>query len=290
MIASSIAPWIVAVAQPPGDLSDEWAVLEQASESIVDAGRVGARLVVFPSILLPGRSPAAQPGLPGKLGAYRDRSSARLTNAKGFPSEAIDRICRMAQRARVCVVIGVLEWSAVGEVCTRTLLAIDAQGRILGTLRVSVIMGGAHRWRAAGAKAMLRVFALPEGPVRTVIGAEHAPGAPHALLAGQGAQIYIIYGGLNCDLWPIRLGRIARAEQVFVIGCNDGLLSGKQAQRNPDDDAGSGNQLVTPTSILVDPSGAAIASIHDQHGPLVYAQIDLRQRPHSSTDQPRCHD
>jgi Carbon-nitrogen hydrolase len=54
MSNAPLAPFMVAVTQVAPVFLDRSATLEKACELIVDAGQVGARLIVFPTAFIPG--------------------------------------------------------------------------------------------------------------------------------------------------------------------------------------------------------------------------------------------
>ena len=113
----------------PG-LLERGARLERACELIVDAGRAGAGWLIFPEAYLPG-APAWLWAAP-QAGALAAELRA-LADAVEVPSATTERLCRVAQRSRVGVAIGLIE--RAGDVCYSSLLLIAAQGRICGHLR-----------------------------------------------------------------------------------------------------------------------------------------------------------
>jgi nitrilase len=140
------APFIVtAQAVPP--LLDQHAALEWACELIVDAGQAGAHWVIFPEAAIP-----SYPDWVWAIGSGDDPlldelRAAALAGAVPVPGDVIDRLCRVAQRARINVMIGLIEreTASAGTAYYHTLLAIDAAGRVLGR----------YRWHIAASVARL---------------------------------------------------------------------------------------------------------------------------------------
>lgn len=119
-------------AAPETTTFDPAARLERACELIVDAGAAGAEWIVFPEAYLPG-CPAWLWECP--LGAELACELRALTDgyALTIPGELSDRLCRVAQRSRVAVAIGILE----REHATwyNAMLLIDRSGHICGHYR-----------------------------------------------------------------------------------------------------------------------------------------------------------
>ena len=159
------APFTVAVAQVAPVFLDRTATLEKACELMVDAGDAGARLIVFPTAFLPGYPVWAWSIPPGEHSLLSDLYAHLLANAVSIPSDTTDRLCRIAQRARINVVMGMSErdTESSSTTCYNTLLYINAQGHILGKHR-SLLLTGAERlvW-AQGDGSTLQVHQLPFG-------------------------------------------------------------------------------------------------------------------------------
>jgi predicted amidohydrolase len=121
--------------------------LEQVCERIVDAGLAGARWVIFPEACLPGY-PAWVWALHSGIDPLLDTLRAEvLDNAVLIPSDTTGRLCSIAQRAQVNVVVGVIERIAIDDqetICS-TMLFITAQGRIVGRYRTP-LTGQATQW------------------------------------------------------------------------------------------------------------------------------------------------
>ena len=124
---------------PPTDDS----ALEQVCERIIDAGLAGARWVIFPEGCLPGYPAwvwALHSGIDPQLDTVRAEVAAHAIH---IPSDATDRLCGIAQRAQVNVVIGVIERSADDHISYyNTLLVINAQGRLIGRYRTTCVSAG----------------------------------------------------------------------------------------------------------------------------------------------------
>jgi len=115
---------------------DREATVEKACEAIREAGRNGARLIVFPEAYIPTFPywPRAMPhpdrGL--SLKAYVEL----YKNAVEIPSPATDRLCEAARRADAVVVMGLNEREpGYGATMFNTLLYINRDGTILGRHR-----------------------------------------------------------------------------------------------------------------------------------------------------------
>src|SRR5690242_20680070 len=79
--------------------------LERACELIVDAGQAGAHWIIFPEAYLPGAPAWLWAVPPGDTTAGLLHAMA-LASTVVIPGAVSDRLCRVAQRSRVGVVIG----------------------------------------------------------------------------------------------------------------------------------------------------------------------------------------
>jgi nitrilase len=276
------APFTVAVAQAAPVFLDRAASLEKACELIVDAGLAGARLIVFPTAFIPGYPAWIWAIPPGEAKVFNELYAGWLTNAVSVPGEATDRLCRIAQRARINVVMGLNERSTEGScaTCYNTLLYIDAQGQILGKHR-SLVLSGAERlvW-AQGDASTLQVHKLPFGKISGLIGGEHyLPLARYALYAW-GTQIYIAAATVYGEPWLSTVRHIAKEGRVFVLSCGmvlrkDDIPDGYQFKQLYTPDMGA---WISPgESVIVNPDGEFIAGPLREQEAILYAQLDPRQ-------------
>jgi len=134
------APFIV-TAQAVPTLLDQHAALEWACEVIVDAGQAGAHWIIFPQAAIPSYPDWVWTIRPGDDPLLDELRAAALAGAVPIPGDVIDRLCRVAQRARINVMIGLIERETAsgGTAYYHTLLAIDAAGRMLGRYRWHII-------------------------------------------------------------------------------------------------------------------------------------------------------
>ncbi len=145
MINVRKAPFIV-TAQALPTLLDQHAALEWACEVIVDAGQAGAQWVIFPEAAIPSYPDWVWAIRPGDDPLLDELHTAALAGTVPIPGDVIDRLCRVAQRARINVVIGLIEReiASCGTAYYHALLAIDAAGRMLGRYRWHIAASGAR--------------------------------------------------------------------------------------------------------------------------------------------------
>jgi predicted amidohydrolase len=139
------APFI-ATGEAVPTLLDQHAALEWACEVIVDAGQAGAHWIIFPQAAIPSYPDWVWTIRPGDDPLLDELRAAALAGAVPVPGDMIDRLCRVAQRARINVVIGLIERESAsgGTAYYHTLLAIDAAGRVLGRYRWHIAAGVAR--------------------------------------------------------------------------------------------------------------------------------------------------
>ncbi len=276
------ASFTVAVAQAASVFLDRVASLEKACELIVDAGNTGARLIVFPAAFIPGYPAWVWAIPPAEAKLLNEMYAELLAKAVIIPSDTTDRLCRIAQRARINVVIGLNERSTEGSgaTCYNTLLYIDAQGQILGKHR-SLVLSGAERliW-TPGDASTLQVHQLPFGKISGLIGGEHyLPLARYALYAW-GTQIYVAASWASSEPWLSTLRHIAKEGSVFVIGCGvilhkDDIPDGYQFKQFYTPDTGA--WIAPGDSVIASPDGEFIAGPLREREGILYAKFDPRQ-------------
>jgi nitrilase len=276
------APFMVAVAQVAPVFLDRSATLEKACELIVDAGQAGARLIVFPAAFIPGYPVWIWNIPPGEKSLLNELYGQLLANAVSIPSESTDRLCRIAQRARINIVMGMSErdTESTGTTCYNTLLYINAHGHIVGKHR-SLLLTGAERlvW-AQGDGSTLQVHKLPLATISGLIGGEHyLPLARYALYAW-GTQLYIAAATDASEPWLSTLRHIAREGRVFVIGCGMALHTTDIADSYSFKQRFSveGEAWIHPgDSVVVNPNGEFIVGPVRAREEALYAQIDPQQ-------------
>lgn len=127
---------VMLVAQP-AELTafDLDARLERACELIVDAGQAKAGWIIFPEAYLPGGPAWLWSSLHGDTNAHALHALA-LAAGVVIPGEVSDRLCRVAQRSRVGVAIGLVEHD--NDSYYSSLLFIDGHGRICAHYRATL--------------------------------------------------------------------------------------------------------------------------------------------------------
>lgn len=271
-------PFQVAAVQATPVFLNREATVEKACRLIEEAGRGGARLVVFPESFIPAYPDWVWVLPPGREGVYNQLQAEFLTNAVDIPGPATDRLADAARRTGAYVVIGVTERNAEasGTSLYNTLVFFSPEGSLLGKHRKLVPTGGERLVWARGDGSTLQVFDTPLGKIGALICWEnYMPLARYALYAW-GTQIYIAATWDRGEPWLSTLRHIAKEGRVYVIGCCI-------AQRREDIPerfeyrqgyAPEREWINVGDSAIVDPEGTFIAGPVQMKEEILFAEID----------------
>ena len=274
-------PFKVAAVQHAPVFLDRDATIEKACGLITEAGRAGAKLVVFPEAFVPGypdwvwvlpaRERATLSALYGEL----------VANAVSVPSAATEKLGEAARAAGTQVVIGVNERNAEasGSSLYNSLLFFDAEGKLYARHRKLIPTGGERMVWAQGDGSTLAVHDTPLGRLCGVICWENYMPLTRYAMYAWGAQIYVAATWDRGDPWLATLRHIAREGRVFVIGCCMGLRFDDIPARY------DFRRLYPPgrewinagDSAVLNPDGSYVAGpLHERQG-ILYAEIDPAQ-------------
>jgi nitrilase len=179
------SPFKVAAAQLSPVFMDRSATLEKACEAIREAGREGAKIVVFPEAFVPCYPDWVWPIPPSQEGQHRALYGEFLDQSVTIPGPDTEKIGRAAKAGGTFVVIGVNERNdgASGGSIYNTLLFFDDKGSLMGIHRKLVptsaerlvwtpgdgsTLGGVRYsvWEARGTDLLGELYAV--GAVRDV--------------------------------------------------------------------------------------------------------------------------
>jgi nitrilase len=276
------ASFLVAVVQAAPVFMDRDATIDKACELILEAGRQGARLVAFPESFVPGYPEWVWAVAAGEERILNELYAEFLANAVTIPSDPLDKLCRIARRAKTYVVLGVTERNveASGTSLYNTLVYIDAQGQILGKHRKLVPTGGERLVWTQGDGSTLDVYNTSFGKIGGLICWEnYMPLARYALYAW-GVQIYIAATWDRGEPWLSTLRHIAKEGRMFVLSPCIAL------RREDIPDRYSFKHKVYNTvdgwinvgeSAIVNPDGEFIAGPVRMKEEILYAEIDPQQ-------------
>jgi nitrilase len=278
MSGSPAASRVAAVQASPVFLDRE-ATIEKACGLIAEAGRGGAKLVVFPESFVPGYPDWVWVVPAGRGAMLSDLHRQLIASAVDIDSEATARLGEAAREYAVTVAIGVTERNeeASGTTLYNSLLTFGEDGRLLGRHRKMIPTGGERLVWAQGDASGLLVHDTPAGRVGGLICWEnYMPLARFALYAA-GVQIYVAPTWDHGDGWLATLRHIAREGRVYVIGCSIAMRFSDLPERFEFKSLyPAGREWINPgESAIVDPKGKVIAGPVVGREEILFADVDL---------------
>ncbi len=272
-------PFKVGAAQAAPIYLNKEKTVEKACSLIAEAGRKGAKLIVFPEAFISGY-PDWVWNVPNSNGAILNELYAELVqNAVTIPDESTDKLCKAANKAKIHVVMGVNERNAEASNASlfNTLLFIDSNGNIMGKHRKLIPTGGERLIWAQGDGTTLQVFNTSFAKLGGLICWEnYMPLARNAMYMG-GTQILAAPTWDKSENWQLSLRHIAREGGMYVISCCLAL----RMQDVPDSYGFKQNYpkgrewINSGNSCIVSPTGEVIAGPVEMKEEILYAEIDL---------------
>jgi len=255
--------------------------VEKACDIIGQAGKAGARLVVFPESFLPGY-PDWTWVTPNYSGPQLDALYSRLVdNAMTVGDASTKRLCDAAKKARIHVVMGMTERNgeASNSSVYNSILFIDDTGQMIGTHRKLVPTGAERFVWAQGDGSTLDVHRTSIGRIGGLVCWENFMPMARQALYNQGMEILASPTWDKSENWITSIKHIAREGGVFVISCCTALRMADV----PDDVGfkehypGEREWINAGNSCIVNPKGQIVAGPLSEEEGLVIAEIDLAQ-------------
>ncbi len=269
----------VAAAQAAPVFMDREATVEKACDLIAQAGREGARLILFPEAFIPGY-PDWVWLVPNSHGGILSQMYTELVeNAVTIPDDTTRRLGQSAKSAGIHLAIGINERNseASGTSLYNTLLSFDDQGDIVGKHRKLVPTGGERLVWAQGDGSTMEVFDTSLGKVGGLICWEnYMPLARNVMYAG-GTQLHLAPTWDPSDDWLLSLRHIAREGGMFVLGCCaalhlDDIPDRFEFKKLYPKDTG----WINPgNSAIIGPNGKIFAGPASEKEEILYAEADL---------------
>ena len=272
----------IAVVQAAPVVLNREATVSKACELIAEAGRSGARLVVFPEAFIPTYPDWVWRIPPGQHRVLADMYAELLEQSVEIPSPVTENLSQAARQEGVYVAMGLNERNAQASNASlyNTLLYISPEGDLLGKHRKLVPTAPERMVWAQGDGSTLEVYDTSLGKLGGLICWEnYMPLARYSLYAW-GVQIYLAPTWDNGEPWLSTLRHIAKEGRAYVIGCSIAM----RKQDIPDRFefkakyySEVGEWINKGDSAVVSPDGKFVAGpLHAEEG-ILYAELDPRQ-------------
>jgi nitrilase len=212
----------VAAVQAAHVLMDREATVARVEALTTEAAGMGADLVVFPEVFVPG-TPIWIDAVP--IWDGDDKWFAALVDqAVVVPSETTDRLCAAARDAGVYLVVGINEREPTGSTIYNTVLYMAPDGGLLGRHRKLMPTGSERTVWGMGDGSTLDVYATPLGRLGGLICWENYMPLARFYLYSQGVDIWLAPTLAVGDGWIATMRHIAREGRCYVVGVNPCLI------------------------------------------------------------------
>ncbi|MGD2142005.1 MAG: carbon-nitrogen hydrolase family protein [Candidatus Bathyarchaeota archaeon] len=284
----------VAAAQVAPIFMDKEATVDKACKTIEEAGRKGAKLLVFSETFVPGYPywRGLQP-----INRWSDLMVEYQKNSLVIPSEETDVLCDVAGEAGVIVALGCSEMSDLmgSETLYNTILFIDEEGDILGRHRKLMPTHAERIIWGMGDINDIQVFETAIGNLGGIVCYEHHMTLQKAAMATLGEEIH-------CAVWPgwWVMERHPGAKKRYTAGDPPHFCDIEHAIREyafetqtfvisvsqyiPDDqmpDYCSDFNIAAGGSCIVNPAGVYLREPVFNKEEIIYAELDADDRRHT---------
>ncbi len=272
----------IAAVQASPVFLDRDATLAKARELIAEAGRNGARLVVFPEAFIPTYPDWVWRIPPGQHRMLSDTYAELLEQSVEIPGPLTETLSQAARQAGVYVVMGLNERNAQASNASlyNTLLYIDPEGNLMGKHQKLVPTAPERMVWAQGDGSTLEVYDTSLGKLSGLICWEnYMPLARYSLYAW-GTQIYLAPTWDSGEPWLSTLRHIAKEGRVYVVGCAIAMRKEDIPDRlefKAKYYSEVGEWINKGGSTIVSPDGKFIAGPLDEEEGILYAEVDPRQ-------------
>jgi nitrilase len=277
-----VSTFKIAAVQATPVFLDREATVSKARELIAEAGRSGARLIVFPEAFIPTYPDWVWRIPPGQHRMLADVYAELLEQSVEIPGPVTEELSKAAREAEVYVVMGLNERNAQASNASlyNTLLYIDPEGDLLGKHQKLVPTAPERMVWAQGDGSTLEVYDTSLGKLSGLICWEnYMPLARYALYAW-GTQIYVAPTWDNGEPWLSTLRHIAKEGRTYVVGCSIAMRKEDipdQFEFKAKYYSEVGKWINKGGSAIVSPDGKILAGPLNEEEGIIYAEVDPRQ-------------
>jgi nitrilase len=277
-----VSTFKIAAVQASPVFLDRDATLAKARELIAEAGRSGARLVVFPEAFIPTYPVWVWRTPPSQHSMLADAYAELVEQSVEIPSPVTEELSRAARQAGVYVVMGLNERNALASNTSlyNTLLYIDPEGNLMGKHRKLVPTAPERMVWAQGDGSTLEVYDTPLGKLSGLICWEnYMPLARYSLYAW-GTQIYLAPTWDSGEPWLSTLRHIAKEGRVYVVGCAMAMRKADipdEFEFKSEYYSSVGEWINKGDSAIVSPDGKFVAGPLNGEEGIIYAEVEPRQ-------------
>jgi nitrilase len=273
-------PFRVAAAQASPVFLNREETLKKACQLIREAGKHGAKLIVFPEVFISGY-PDWVWVIPNCNATVLDELYTELLeNSVTIPDETTTMLCRAARENKIYITIGIHERNveASNSSLFNTLLFINDKGNIMGKHRKLIPTGGERLIWAQGDGSTLQAFDTSLGKIGGLICWENFMPLARQALYNWGTQILAAPTWDKSENWLLSLRHIAREGGLFIISCCAAIRTEdippkyefKKLYPEGREWINVGN------SCMINPKGEFIAGPVEKKEEIIYADIDLK--------------
>ena len=269
----------VAAAQLSPVFLNKEKTVRKACDAIAEAGRNGAKLIVFPEAFISGYPDWVWliPNSGSK--ALNELYLKLVENAVSIPDETTKKLCKAAKEAGINVVMGMNERNSETSNASlfNSLLFINDEGLVLGKHRKLIPTGGERLIWSQGDGSTLASYETNAGRLGGLICWENFMPLARNAIYELGTQILAAPTWDKSANWLISMQHIAREGGLFVISTCMPLrtkdipdaLDFKHLYPEGRDWINTGN------SAIIAPNGKILAGPLEADEAILYADIDL---------------
>ncbi|HYX08828.1 MAG TPA: carbon-nitrogen hydrolase family protein [Bacteroidales bacterium] len=270
---------IVSAAQLSPVYLNKEKTVNKACSAIEEAGKKGAKLIVFPEAFISGY-PDWVWSIPANKSHQLDDLYVKLVeNAVSIPDNTTEQLCKAAKSASINVAIGMNETNTETSNASlyNTILFIDDMGNILGKHRKLMPTNCERLIWAQGNGSTLKSYQTSIGKIGGLICWENFMPLARNAIYEAGTQILVSPTWDKGEDWLGSMQHIAREGGLFVISnCmtlhRDDLPEELKVIYRKD-----AKWISEGQSCIINPLGKIIAGPLDSEEAIIYADINLQE-------------
>ena len=269
----------LAAAQLTPIFLDKDKTVDKVCTAISEAGRNGAKLIVFPEAFISGY-PDWVWCIPNNQSKQLNNLYVKLVeNAVSIPDNSTKRLCKAAKSASINVVVGMNETNSESSNASlyNTILFIDENGIILGKHRKLIPTNCERLIWAQGNGKTLQSYETSVGKIGGLICWENFMPLARNAIYEAGAQILAAPTWDKGPSWFASMQHIAKEGGLFIVStCMTLRLDDLPDELKKIYPEGK-EWISTGNSCIINPSGKIISGPLDSEEGLIYADIDLQE-------------